>query len=50
MRDLLDKECPPEQVRDAWVDDDGRLPDVWAALAEMGVLGLQVPEAPAGWA
>ena len=48
VRDLLDKECQPEQVRDAWVDDDGRLPEVWSALAEMGVLGLPVPEALGG--
>ena len=26
VRDLLAKECQPEQVRYAWVDDDGRLP------------------------
>jgi len=44
VRDLLDKECQTEQVRFAWVNDDGRLPDVWSALAEMGVLGVQVPE------
>lgn len=50
VRDLLDKECPPEQVRYAWLDDDGRLPDVWSALAEMGVLGIQVPEAYGGLA
>jgi len=44
VRDLLDKECQPEQLRYAWVDDDGRLPELWAALGEMGVLGMQVPE------
>jgi alkylation response protein AidB-like acyl-CoA dehydrogenase len=48
VRDLLAKECQPEQVRYAWLDPDGRLPDVWAALAEMGVLGVQVPEAHSG--
>ncbi len=48
VRELLAKECQPEQVRYAWVDADGRLPDVWAALAEMGVLGVQVPEAQGG--
>jgi len=35
-------------VRYAWVDDDGRLRDVWAALGEMGVLGVQVPESHGG--
>jgi alkylation response protein AidB-like acyl-CoA dehydrogenase len=48
VRDLLAKECQPEQVRYAWVDDDGRLRDVWSSLAEMGVLGVQVPEAHGG--
>jgi alkylation response protein AidB-like acyl-CoA dehydrogenase len=48
VRDLLAKECQPEQVRYAWVDDDGRLVEVWDALAEMGVLGIQVPEAQGG--
>jgi alkylation response protein AidB-like acyl-CoA dehydrogenase len=48
VRDLLAKECQPEQVRYAWVDDDGRLREVWDALAEMGVLGVQVPEAFGG--
>jgi alkylation response protein AidB-like acyl-CoA dehydrogenase len=48
VRDLLAKECQPEQVRYAWVDADGRLRDVWASLAEMGVLGVQVPEAHGG--
>jgi alkylation response protein AidB-like acyl-CoA dehydrogenase len=43
VRDLLDKEVQPEQVRFAWVDDDGRLVEVWHALAEMGVIGVQVP-------
>ncbi len=44
VQDLLQKECPPEAVRYAWVDDDGHNPDVWRALAEMGVVGLTVPE------
>jgi alkylation response protein AidB-like acyl-CoA dehydrogenase len=48
VRDLLAKECQPEQVRYAWVDDDGRLREVWDALAEMGVLGVQVPESSGG--
>ena len=49
VRDLLDKECPPEQVRFTWARRR-RAPakGVWAALAEMGVLGMQVPEAHGG--
>jgi alkylation response protein AidB-like acyl-CoA dehydrogenase len=48
VHELLDKECPPEQVRFTWLDSDGRLEVVWAALAEMGVLGIQVPEVHGG--
>ncbi len=48
VRDLLDKECQPEQVRFAWVDGDGRVPELWQGLADMGVLGVQVPERHGG--
>lgn len=48
VRDFLQKECQPEQVRYAWVNDNGRLPEVWAGLAEMGVVGLTVPEEHGG--
>ena len=48
VRDLLDKECQPEHVRYAWVRDDGGLPELWLHLAEMGVIGVQAPEAHGG--
>ncbi len=48
VRDFLQKECQPEQVRYAWVNGTGRLPEVWAGLAEMGVVGLTVPEEHGG--
>jgi alkylation response protein AidB-like acyl-CoA dehydrogenase len=48
VADLLAKECPPEAVRWAWADETGRRPELWAALAEMGVVGLTVPEAHGG--
>ncbi len=63
VRDLLAKECPPEVVRAAWPDGPDahgarkgegaratpeRLDRVWTALAEMGVLGVAVPEAAGG--
>ena len=48
VADLLAKECPPEAVRDAWTHDLGRRPDLWAPLAEMGVIGLTVPEQHGG--
>lgn len=44
VRDLLAKECSPEHVRYCWVNDNGEVREVWNALAEMGVLGLTVPE------
>ena len=53
VRDLLAKECPAEVVRAAWPElgggagprastDDVR--GAWVALADMGVLGIAVPE------
>ena len=48
VRDLLDKQCQAPQLRHAWAAGNGRLPEVWAALAEMGVVGIQVPEASGG--
>lgn len=63
VRDLLAKECPPEVVRAAWPDgtdalgarkgEGARAPEerverVWSTLAEMGVLGVAVPEAQGG--
>lgn len=49
VRDLLAKECPPESVRAAWESDGpGRSDARWGQLAEMGVLGLTVPEAFGG--
>ncbi len=48
VRDLLAKQCPPDQLRQAWTNDDGRLSDLWSTLAEMGVLGLPVAEVHGG--
>jgi alkylation response protein AidB-like acyl-CoA dehydrogenase len=63
VRDLLAKECPPEVVRAAWPDgaddqgarkgegaraDTDRVGKVWRDLAEMGVLGIAVPEEDGG--
>ena len=59
VRDLLAKECPPEVVRAAWPEgtdahgarkgegaraEADRVAKVWSDLAEMGVLGIAVPE------
>lgn len=50
VRELLAKECPPEAVRRAWAApaDAAVDRDRWRGLAEMGVLGLMVPEASGG--
>jgi alkylation response protein AidB-like acyl-CoA dehydrogenase len=63
VRDLLAAQCTPEVVRASWpedapegagarapVGDDGVEPGdrVWATLAEMGVLGVAVPEEAGG--
>jgi alkylation response protein AidB-like acyl-CoA dehydrogenase len=45
VADFLAKECPPSVVRQAW---DGQPVDLWRPLAEMGVVGLTVPEAAGG--
>ncbi len=44
VRDLLAKECPPEVVRAAWESAEGRSEELWSSLAEMGVIGLTIPE------
>jgi len=46
VRDLLDKQCPPEVVRAAWEGELDR--GVWQSLDEMGVLTLLVPEGAGG--
>ena len=48
VRDLLANECPPEVVRAAWENDTGRSEGLWAALAEMGVVGMTAPESAGG--
>jgi alkylation response protein AidB-like acyl-CoA dehydrogenase len=48
VAEFFSNECPPEKVRWAWDDEVGRDASTWAALAEMGVIGLTVPEAFGG--
>ena len=60
VRGLLADTCGPEDVRAAWADAElagggpgggqGRVPAAWSALAEMGVLGITVPEEHGGLA
>jgi alkylation response protein AidB-like acyl-CoA dehydrogenase len=48
VRDFLEGECTAEHVRSLWETETGRSPEFWAKLAELGVLGLRVPEAAGG--
>lgn len=48
VRDLFADLCPPDAVRASWDNDDGRVPGLWAALAEMGVLSVLAPESAGG--
>lgn len=48
VAEFFANECPPEKVRWSWEDEVGRDQSTWAALAEMGVTGLTVPEAFGG--
>lgn len=47
-RDLLQRRCPPAAVRAAWAAPSGRVPGLWSSLAELGIVGLTVPEPHGG--
>lgn len=44
VRDLLADTADSATLRVAWDSDDGRIPGLWSKLADIGVLGLTVPE------
>jgi alkylation response protein AidB-like acyl-CoA dehydrogenase len=44
VRELLADVCNADALRAAWDSPDGRVPGLWTRLAEIGVLGLAVPE------
>jgi alkylation response protein AidB-like acyl-CoA dehydrogenase len=48
VRGLLEKECSPKVVRDAWTNDTGRS-GLWPRLGELGMLGVLAPEAHGGF-
>jgi alkylation response protein AidB-like acyl-CoA dehydrogenase len=48
VRELLEKECSPAHVRAAWTNATGRVPGLWAKLADMGVVGMLAPEEHGG--
>ena len=48
VRDLFADLCPPDAVRASWDNADGRVPGLWSALGEMGVLAVLAPENAGG--
>lgn len=40
VRDLLEKECTPAHVRDAWTNATGRVPGLWEQLIDIGVIDV----------
>jgi alkylation response protein AidB-like acyl-CoA dehydrogenase len=48
VRGVLERVCPPAAVRAVWGAERGHDPARWQALAELGVLGLLVPERAGG--
>ena len=43
-REFLEAECPPRLARDMEKDDLGYPPDLWRQLADLGWLGISLPE------
>ncbi len=48
VKGVLARECPPEVVRKAWTSGSGRAPEVYATLAETGLLGVLLGEEAGG--
>jgi alkylation response protein AidB-like acyl-CoA dehydrogenase len=48
VRELLEKECSPAHVRDAWTSQTGRIPGLWDKLGDMGVIGMLAPSERGG--
>jgi len=48
VRELFADLCPADAVRATWDNADGRVPGLWSALAEMGVLSVLAPESAGG--
>jgi len=47
-QDFLKKECPKELVRSLDESEDGHSPELWKKMAELGWMGLIIPEAYGG--
>jgi alkylation response protein AidB-like acyl-CoA dehydrogenase len=50
VREVLQRECPPDVVRAAWEGRPEGVHAVWRTLAEMGVIGMRASEAAGGMA
>lgn len=48
VREFLEKECRPDYVRATTAETTQRPTDLWKGLAELGVVGLTVPEEHGG--
>jgi len=48
VRGLLERVCSAEVVRGLWQTESGRSSEMWSAIAELGLLGLMVPESAGG--
>jgi alkylation response protein AidB-like acyl-CoA dehydrogenase len=48
VREFLEKELTPADIRAAWASDTGWSAERWAKLAALGVTGLTVPESYGG--
>lgn len=48
LHDLLSGEFPTARLREMWEAGEGHSPELWARLAEMGVLAILVPEDDGG--
>ena len=44
-RDYLKKECPPGLLRELKADEKGYRPEMWKKMAELGWMGVAIPEA-----
>jgi len=47
-RDFLKKECPKALIRDLAENDEGHSPELWKKMADMGWMGLMLPEVYGG--
>ena len=48
VREVFASECSAEAIRASWESADGRVPGLWATLAEVGVLAIMAPTEAGG--